>query len=118
MQDSTEFLIREAVSRYSKPRASSAAVSEIVALSVRYEATRRIRPGWVRRTILSCYWLATLVGTLAIVSSLPLPEWRPSALTTPVAWAIPALGVLLLCRESIIGVLLDWSTRYLSARSN
>jgi hypothetical protein len=118
MQDCTEIHIRETLSHYAKPRASSAAASEIVALSIRCAATRRGRHLWVRRALLSCYWLAALIGTLAIVSSVPLPEWIPAPLTTSVALAIPVLGVLLLCGEPIINLLRGWSARYLSTRSN
>jgi hypothetical protein len=46
--------------------------------------------------------------------SVPLPEWRPSALTTFTAWAIPVVGVLVLCRETMVKVLQDWSARLFS----
>ena len=114
MKESNEALIRSALSRYPRPSPSSVAVAEIVAASVRYEAARSIRPAWARRAVLACYWFAAFTGTLAILLSLPLPEWRPSSPTTFTTWAIPVVGVLVLCRESIMNVLQDWSARLFS----
>ena len=114
MEESEELLIRSALSRYPTPSPSPAAVAEIVAASIRYEATRRTRPAWANRGVLVCYWLAAFSGTLALLLSVPLPEWKPSGLTTFTTWAIPIIGVLVLWYASMMRVLQDWSGRLFS----
>ena len=116
MKESNEVLIRSALARYPRPSPSSVSVAEIVAASIRYEAARSTRPAWAKQAVLACYWFAAFTGTLAILLSVPLPEWRPSALTTFNAWAIPVVGVLVLCCETMMKVLQDWSARLFSDR--
>jgi hypothetical protein len=118
MQDPTEIIIREALSSHPMPRAGSTAVSDIVMRSVHYEKTRGARRVWMTRAILASYWLSALVGTLTIVMSAPALEWRPSALTALMAWTVPVVGALVLYGHSILGAVVEWSSRYLSASFN
>ena len=117
MQDKTEIMIRDTLSNYPPPRVASNAVENIVALTTRNEMRHRL-PAWTKRVVLSCYWLGALIGTIAIISSVPLPEWRPSALTPLAAWVVPVCGVLVLCLDPIVAACLKWRARYLSAAAN
>jgi hypothetical protein len=117
MQEEIEASIRATLSRYPRPRVSPNALDAIVALSVRSNGDRRDLPVWAKRLVLSCYWLCAVAATIAILSSLPLPEWRPSGLTTLAAWAFPVCGVLALCWDPIIAALVEWHERYLQSRA-
>jgi hypothetical protein len=113
MQDPLGAIIREAMSGYPVPRTSPTAISDVLAARVRYEASQRHKGQLKQRALLTCYWVCASFGIAAVLSSIPLPHWRPAALTTWTAWAVPAVGALWLCRGSIIGALRNWSTRYL-----
>ncbi len=113
MQDPLETIVGEALSTYPVPTPSSTAISDVLAAGSRYERSRSHEVQWTKRALLISYWACASIASLVILLSVPLPHWKPGALTTWTAWAIPSVGALWLGRASMVRALRDWGTRYL-----
>ena len=86
--------LRRTLSRYPKPVATATLTDDIVRSVAENDALRKQRARSLRHALLVANWCAVLVGAWWVMSSLPLPEWTPEALSPAAAWLIPGAVAL------------------------